>query len=82
MYDITSGVTVLPASMLKVGNEDGISVTFTYDGDERDLVQSALIRWNMAETSFFGESYSADRKFLQSMSLASITFVSNMDASH
>ena len=27
-------------------------------------------------------SYSADRKFLQSMSLASITFVSNMDASH
>ena len=57
MYDITSGVTVLPASMLKVGNEDGISVTFTYDGDERDLVQSALIRWNMAETSFFGESY-------------------------
>ena len=26
--------------------------------------------------------YSADRKFLQSMSLASITFVSNMDTSH
>ena len=26
--------------------------------------------------------YSADRKFLQSMSLASITFVSNTDASH
>ena len=27
-------------------------------------------------------SYSADRKFLQSMPLASITFVSNMDTSH
>ena len=26
--------------------------------------------------------YSADRKFLQSMPLASITFVSNMDTSH
>ncbi len=29
-----------------------------------------------------GRSYSADRKFLQSISLASITFVSNMDTSH
>ena len=30
----------------------------------------------------FTPDYSADRKFLQSMLLASITFVSNMDTSH
>ena len=32
--------------------------------------------------AFIPYDYSADRKFLQSMSLASITFVSNMDTSH
>ena len=56
-YSVAKGVMAQPAGMLEVGNEDGISVTFTYDEDERDLVQSALIRWNVAEVSWLAESY-------------------------
>ena len=56
-YDVASGITVQPATMLQVGNEDGISVTFTYDEDERDLIQSALIRWNVAEVTWTEDSY-------------------------
>ena len=39
-------------------------------------------RNEMRRDRIWGRYYSADRKFLQSMQLASITFVSNMDASH
>ena len=56
-YDVASGITVQPANLLQVGNEDGISVTFTYDEDERDLIQSALIRWNVAEVTWTEDSY-------------------------
>ena len=56
-YDVASGITVQPANMLQVANEDGVSITFTYDEDERDLIQSALIRWNVAEVSWFEDSY-------------------------
>ena len=56
-YNVAKGVMAQPAGMLEVGNEDGISVTFTYDEDERDLVQSALIRWNVAEVSWLEDSY-------------------------
>ena len=56
-YDVASGITVQPANMLQVANEDGISVTFTYDEDERDLIQSALIRWNVAEVTWTEDSY-------------------------
>ena len=56
-YEVADGVTVQPATMLKVGSEDGISVTFTYDEDERDLIQSALIRWNVAEVAWLEDSY-------------------------
>ena len=56
-YDVASGITVQPATMLQVANEDGISVTFTYDEDERDLIQSALIRWNVAEVTWTEDSY-------------------------
>ena len=56
-YDVADDVTVQPASMLKVGSEDGISVTFTYDEDERDLIQSALIRWSVAEVAWLEDSY-------------------------
>ena len=56
-YSVAKGVMAQPAGMLEVGNEDGISVTFTYDEDERDLVQSALIRWNVAEVTWLAESY-------------------------
>ena len=56
-YSVAKGVMAQPAGMLEVGNEDGISVTFTYDEDERDLVQSALIRWNVAEVTWLEESY-------------------------
>ena len=56
-YEVADGVTVQPATMLKVGSEDGISVTFTYDEDERDLIQSALIRWSVAEVAWLEDSY-------------------------
>ena len=42
---------------LCVGSEDGFSVAFTYDEDERDLIQSALVRWNVAEVSWHEDSY-------------------------
>ena len=53
--------------------------------------EPAALHAIMAEVAALGASifeyvaaarYSADRKFLQSMPLASITFVSNMDTSH
>ena len=57
-YDVGGGIVVkCQITHLCVGNEDGISVTFTYDEDERDLVQSALIRWNVAEVSWLEDSY-------------------------
>ena len=57
-YDVGGGVLVkCLGEQLCVGNEDGISVTFTYDEDERDLVQSALIRWNVAEVTWLEDSY-------------------------
>ena len=55
-YTVASGVVVTCSETLEdtlcVSNEDGISVTFTYDEDERDLVQSALIRWSVAEVTW------------------------------
>ena len=56
-YEVAKGVMAQPVSLLEVGNEDGISVTFTYDEDERDLIQSALIRWNVAEVTWLEDSY-------------------------
>ena len=56
-YNVADDVMVQPATMLKVGSEDGISVTFTYDEDERDLIQSALIRWSVAEVTWLEDSY-------------------------
>ena len=50
-------VTCQPSLHLCVGNEDGISVTFTYDDDERDLIQSALVRWSAAEVTWLEDSY-------------------------
>ena len=56
-YEVASNVMAQPANLLQVGSEDGISVTFTYDEDERDLIQSALIRWNVAEVTWLEDSY-------------------------
>ena len=60
-YTVASGVVVTCSETLEdtlcVSNEDGISVTFTYDEDERDLVQSALIRWSVAEVTWLEASY-------------------------
>ena len=42
---------------LCVENEDGFSVTYRYDEDERDIIQSALIRWNVAEVTWLADSY-------------------------
>ena len=57
MYEVANNVMAQPANLLQVGSEDGISVTFTYDEDERDLIQSALIRWNVAEVTWLEDSY-------------------------
>ena len=56
-YEVANNVMAQPANLLQVGSEDGISVTFTYDEDERDLIQSALIRWNVAEVTWVEDSY-------------------------
>ena len=56
-YEVATDVMAQPANLLKVGSEDGISVTFTYDEDERDLIQSALIRWSVAEVTWLEDSY-------------------------
>ena len=56
-YEVANNVMAQPANLLQVGSEDGISVTFTYDEDERDLIQSALIRWNVAEVTWLEDSY-------------------------
>ena len=42
---------------LCVENEDGFSVVYTYDEDERDIIQSALIRWSVAEVTWLEDSY-------------------------
>ena len=44
-------------SQLCVENEDGFSVVYTYDEDERDIIQSALIRWSVAEVTWLESSY-------------------------
>ena len=40
-----------------VGSEDGFSITYQYDEDESDLVQSALVRWSVAEVTWLADSY-------------------------
>ena len=50
-------VTCQPSLHLCVGNEDGISVTFRYDDNESDLIQSALVRWSAAEVTWLEDSY-------------------------
>ena len=40
-----------------MGSEDGFSVAYTYDEDERDLIQSALVRWNVGEVAWSENSY-------------------------
>ena len=44
-------------NQLCVENEDGFSVVYTYDEDERDIIQSALIRWSVAEVTWLEDSY-------------------------
>ena len=44
-------------SQLCVENEDGFSIVYTYDEDERDIIQSALIRWSVAEVTWLESSY-------------------------
>ena len=40
-----------------VGSEDGFSITYQYDEDESDLVESALVRWSVAEVTWLADSY-------------------------
>ena len=58
-YDPGSGteISCIQDDQLCVENEDGFSVTYTYDEDERDLVQSGLIRWSVAEVTWLESSY-------------------------
>ena len=58
-YDPGSGteISCIQDDQLCVENEDGFSITYTYDEDERDLVQSGLIRWSVAEVTWLESSY-------------------------